>query len=92
MTNSSYSSSPAGGQLIASPFGLPIFEKLSKTNLQLWKLQVLPAIRGAQMEGFLDGSNPAPPKEIDVKVGETVTKLSLSTRSTPSGLLWISRF
>ena len=62
------------GQAIASPFVLPVTEKLSKNNLGLWKLQVLPAIRGALMEGFLDGSTAAPSKEIDVKHGDKTVK------------------
>jgi hypothetical protein len=41
---------------LASPLGLLVSEKLSKNNLQLWKLQVLPTIRGAQLEGYLDGT------------------------------------
>jgi hypothetical protein len=64
------SSSSAGGQAaplgLVAPLGLPVSEKLSKNNLQLWKMQVLPTIRGAQLEGFLDGSVPAPPKQIEV--------------------------
>ncbi|CAN6294032.1 unnamed protein product [Urochloa humidicola] len=62
-------SSSAGGAP-ASPFGLPITEKLSKTNLVLWKAQVLPAIHGAQLEGLLDGTIPPPPKEIVIKDGK----------------------
>ena len=59
---------------MATPLGLPISEKLTKNNLQLWKLQVLPAIRGAQLEGCLDGSVPPPAKEVDVKVGDKTVK------------------
>lgn len=35
---------------------------------------MLPAIRGAQLEGFLDGLAVPPPKEINVKIGKTTTK------------------
>jgi hypothetical protein len=64
------SSSTGGAPLShASPLGLPVSEKLSKNNMQLWKLQVLPTIRGAQLEGYLDGSVTTPPEEIDVKTG-----------------------
>lgn len=58
----------AGSSAAGSNLGAPamldfsITEKLSKNNIGLWKLQVLPAIRGAQLEGYLDGSTPAPPK------------------------------
>jgi uncharacterized membrane protein YgcG len=59
---------------MATPLGLPISEKLSKNNLQLWKLQVLPAIRGAQLEEHLASTAIPPPKEIVVKQGGTETK------------------
>lgn len=67
---SSGSSSSAAGHVVGSPFAFSITEKLSRNNLGLWKLQVLPAIRSAQLEGYLDGSKPVPPKEIDVKNAE----------------------
>jgi hypothetical protein len=63
--------SPLG---LFAPLGLPVSEKLSKNNLQLWKMQVLPTIRGAQLEGFLDGSVSAPSKLIDVKKGDTIVQ------------------
>ena len=58
----SSSSSIAGVQ---SSFGHPMTEKLTKSNFALWKVQVLPAIRGAQMMGYIDGTIVAPPQEID---------------------------
>ena len=60
------SSSSTPAEILSSLLGFPISEKLSKNNLQLWKLQVLPAIRGAQLQGYLDGSKVALPKEIAV--------------------------
>lgn len=51
---------------------LPIPEKLTKNNLQVWKLQVLAIIRGTQLEGYLDGSTAPPPKEVNVKEGDKV--------------------
>jgi rubrerythrin len=39
-------------------------EKLTKDNFLLWKTQVLPDIRGAQLFGLLDGSMPKPEKEL----------------------------
>lgn len=70
MANSSSSSSAVQGTAL---LGLPIFEKLSKGNFALWKLQVLPAIKGAQLQGYLDGSTPAPPATIAVKTGDKET-------------------
>ncbi|CAO2148216.1 unnamed protein product [Urochloa humidicola] len=55
---------------MAAPLGLAILEKLGKNNLQLWKLEVLPAIRGAQLEGHLDSKIPMPAKEVTAKDGE----------------------
>lgn len=66
--------SSSAGNATASPIGLPVSEKLSKTNLVLWKAQVLPAIRGAQLEGLIDGTLPPPPKEIDVKDSDKTVK------------------
>jgi hypothetical protein len=35
-------------------------------NYLLWETQVLPAVRGARVMGFLDGSSKAPPKKLTV--------------------------
>nr|AAK02020.2 Putative gag-pol polyprotein [Oryza sativa]AAP52036.1 retrotransposon protein, putative, Ty1-copia subclass [Oryza sativa Japonica Group] len=40
--------------------GNTVSEKLTKSNYVLWRAQVLAALRGAQMAGFLDGSTKAP--------------------------------
>ena len=56
-SSSSYPAPPAS-------FSIPITEKLAENNYVIWQLQVLPAVRGSQMEGFLDGTTEAPPKEI----------------------------
>jgi hypothetical protein len=40
----------------------------------LWKAAVLPAIRGALLEGFLDGSAQAPPKEVEEIVADKTIK------------------
>lgn len=66
----SSSSTPVG----ALPFVVPVTEKLGKGNYLLWKAQVLPTIRGAQMFGYLDGTAEVPVKEIKVKEGDKVIK------------------
>jgi hypothetical protein len=43
-------------------------------HLVLWKAQVMPTIRGAQLEGHLNGDNTAPAKEIDIKIAEKTVK------------------
>lgn len=60
------SSSNAGS--MASPFaGQVVTEKLTRSNHLLWKAQVLPTIRGAQMMGYLDGSTAAPAKVLEME-------------------------
>jgi hypothetical protein len=44
-----------------------ITEKLNKTNYSMWKAQVLPILRGAQLQGYLDGTNVTPAKTIEGK-------------------------
>ncbi|KAL6629459.1 hypothetical protein ACP70R_029224 [Stipagrostis hirtigluma subsp. patula] len=59
----------------SSALNLPVTEKLTKSNFLLWKAQVLPAVRAAQLGGYLDGSTKAPAKEIDAKVGDNTVKV-----------------
>jgi hypothetical protein len=46
--------------------GHKVSEKLTCDNYLLWKVQVLPPIGGAQLEGILDGSIKAPTKIVEV--------------------------
>jgi hypothetical protein len=48
-----------------SSLGHPITEKLTRDNFMLWKAQFIPAVRGAQLFGFLDGSVKVPEQEIE---------------------------
>jgi hypothetical protein len=57
------------GATLPSTFGHPVTEKLTKSNHALWKLQVLHAIRGARLVGYIDGSLPTPPEEIITGAG-----------------------
>jgi hypothetical protein len=50
--------------VISSLIGCPPSEKLAKGNFHLWKLQVLSAIRGAEMEHYLEPETVVPPKKI----------------------------
>ena len=45
--------------------GPPPAEKLSKGNYLLWKAQVMPGLRGAQVTGLLDGTDAAPPTTVE---------------------------
>ena len=53
---------------------LPTIEKLTNSNYMLWTAAVLPGIRGALLEGFLDGSAQAPPKEVEERVADKTIK------------------
>jgi hypothetical protein len=44
-----------------------ISEKLTRENYVLWKAQILPAIRGAQLEGILYGTTKAPTSTLVIK-------------------------
>jgi len=44
----------------APSLGYPATEKLAKNNYLLWRAQVISALRGAQMSGYVDGSVTAP--------------------------------
>jgi hypothetical protein len=46
---------------------IPVSEKLTRDNHRLWCAQVLPAICAAQLEGFLDGSENAPEKNLEIE-------------------------
>jgi len=46
--------SSTAGVGLCSPIGHLVTEKLTKTNFALWKVQVLPAISGAQQMGYID--------------------------------------
>jgi hypothetical protein len=43
-----------------SLLGHVVTEKLSKNNHLLWKVQVLPVVRGARLEGYLTGDTKKP--------------------------------
>lgn len=69
----------ASSSTAAAPaiLGQVVTEKLTKTNFVLWKAQVLAALRGAQLAGFLDDSIKPPSKMVvlqdkDGNTGEKV--------------------
>jgi hypothetical protein len=78
-----YASSSTSHDYHRSPFGPPVSEKLTRDNYLLWKAQVLPPIRGAQLDGHLDGSGVEPPKRLQVvkddKTKEEVPNPAYST-------------
>ena len=66
---STSSAQPAAFSLNSSLIGCPITERLGKSNFSLWKMQVLSAIRGTQLEHYLDPMTAVtPPKTVPKSV------------------------
>lgn len=65
------------------PLGPQVTEKLTKDNNVLWKVQVLPPIRGAQLLGILEGSVKVPSEFLEI-VKDDKSKES-AIRHTPHG-------
>jgi hypothetical protein len=54
----------------------PVSEKLAKHNHATLKAQVVTTMRGARLEGYLDGRTPKPAAELDAKDEDNVTKVA----------------
>jgi hypothetical protein len=63
-------SSSSSSSTSTYPFDFSAIEKLRRGNFILWQAQVLPAIKGTCLIGYLDGSIEAPKKDIAVKKGD----------------------
>jgi hypothetical protein len=48
---------------------MPVSEKLARGNHTIWKAQVVAALQGVQLYGFLDGTSIKPAAQIKAKVG-----------------------
>jgi hypothetical protein len=72
------SSSNNGGINMLPMTAQPVSEKLTKLNHPTWSAQVLAAIRGARLEGFLIGKTEASAAEIVSKDndGKTIKTLN----------------
>ncbi|KAK1607649.1 hypothetical protein QYE76_031322 [Lolium multiflorum] len=66
--------------------GQSVSEKLTRTNYLVWQSQVLPAVRGARLMGYLDGTTKEPTEtiEVDDEKGGKVTV------SNPAYEKWIT--
>jgi hypothetical protein len=53
--------------VVHASLSIPISEKLTRDNHRMWCVQVLPAIRAAQLEDFLNGSEKAPEKNLEIE-------------------------
>lgn len=58
MASSSSAPPPALGPVVS--------EKLTRDNFVLWRAQILPGIRAAQLMGYLDGTTPMPSPSLEV--------------------------
>jgi hypothetical protein len=53
--------------IVPVSLSIPVTEKLTRDNFRLWHAQVLPAILAAQLEGFIDGSDKALEKTLEIE-------------------------
>nr|CAB3465720.1 unnamed protein product [Digitaria exilis] len=65
---------------------LPVTEKLTKRNFVLWQAQVMPAIRGAQLEDHLDSFATVPAKQIVTQVADKTVK-----QPNPEYATWVAK-
>ncbi|KAM0884943.1 hypothetical protein ACQ4PT_030646 [Festuca glaucescens] len=72
---------------VTTTLGASPTEKLMRTNFLLWKMQVLPAVRGALIMGLLDGSDAAPCKTLEVED----THKKMVTVPNPAYVAWMAR-
>lgn len=66
--------------------GSPPSDKLTRTNYPVWRSQVLPPIRGAQLVGFLDGTDVAPEKLLVIEPADAATSKPAKTTPNPATL------
>jgi hypothetical protein len=67
---------------------MPVSEKLTKSNHTLWRAQVLAVLRGAQLVGFLDGTNKSPTEKIQIKKKSGKEEEDVEDVSNPPYELW----
>ncbi|KAK1683027.1 hypothetical protein QYE76_043875 [Lolium multiflorum] len=82
----SLASSSAAATMTNPLAGHSVSEKLTRTNYLVWQSQVLPAVRGARLMGYLDGTTKEPPETIEVD-GEKGGKVTVSN---PAYEHWIT--
>lgn len=72
---------------MANILGHPVSEKLTRENYLLWKAQILPAVRGAQLMGYLDGSSKVPEEYIKEKKADSSEVLT----PNPAYATWVAQ-
>lgn len=58
-------------------FGVHVTEKLTKQNHAAWTAQILAAVRGARLEGYITGKKEALAAQIERKAGEKGEKTTM---------------
>ena len=77
----SSSSSIAGGfSSLAKGLNFNLHVKLNNDNYISWKAQVLPIIKAFELEDFISGLKPVPPKFIEVDSGGTNGKQLIANK------------
>jgi hypothetical protein len=71
--------------------GLPPRELLTRENYPIWRSQVMPAIRGAQLVGLLDGSDVSPPTEVEIIPADKTSSIAAKMGPNPDYASWLSR-
>lgn len=67
----------ASNSSVANPLsGTQVTEKLTKQNHAMWVAQVLAALRGARLEGHVNGKTAAPATEVDHKEADKIVKIA----------------
>jgi hypothetical protein len=64
---------------------MPISEKLHRSNHMVSKAKVLAVLRGAQLVGFLDGTNKVPTEKIKISKED---KEDLEEEPNPAFTIW----
>jgi hypothetical protein len=57
----------SSSNIMPASLSIPVSEKLTQDNHRLWCVQALPVIRATQLEGFLDGFEKAPEKNLEIE-------------------------
>jgi hypothetical protein len=84
-SSSSTSSDHGDAGRAAKPIGITGHREANERDYLLWKAQVLPAISGARLIGYLDGSVAAPEEKLPGK-----EKDSSSSAENPAYADWIA--
>ncbi|KAK1610011.1 hypothetical protein QYE76_033684 [Lolium multiflorum] len=81
----------SSSSLVPINLGNPPTEKLTRQNFPLWRSMVLPAIRGAQLVGLLDGSDAEPAKELPPSAAENAADDQAQPVPSPAYAAWLAR-